>query len=94
MIRRLTTTARSAGIKMPLALLGVIAVALGIHAATSAGAPSVATPTITSKPASRTSETSATFAFSGGSGVTYQCSLDAAVFGTCTSHACSFFRWM
>jgi hypothetical protein len=85
MISRLTTTARSAGMKMPLALLGVIAVALGIHAATSAGAPSVATPTITSKPANRTSETSATFTFSGGSGVTYQCSLDAAVFSTCAS---------
>jgi hypothetical protein len=85
MIRRLTTTAKSAGMKMPLALLGVIAVLLGIYAATSAGAPSVATPTITSKPASRTSETSATFAFSGGSGVTYQCSLDAAVFSTCAS---------
>jgi hypothetical protein len=85
MIRRLTTTAKSAGIKMPLALLGVVAVALGVHAATSVGAPSVATPTITAKPASRTSETSATFAFSGASGVTYQCSLDAATFSACTS---------
>ena len=85
MIRRLTRTAKSAGIKMPLALLGVIAVALGVHAATSAGAPSVAPPTITAKPASRTSETSATFAFSGASGVTYQCSLDTATFSACTS---------
>jgi hypothetical protein len=85
MISRLTTTAKSAGIKMPLALLGVIAVALSVHAATSAGAPSVATPTITSKPASRTSQTSATFAFSGGSGVTYQCALDGAGFSSCTS---------
>jgi hypothetical protein len=85
MISRLTSTAKSAGIKMPLALLGVIAVALSIHAATSAGAPSVATPTITSKPASRTSQTSATFAFSGGSAVTYQCSLDGAAFSSCTS---------
>jgi hypothetical protein len=70
---------------MPLALLGVIAVALSVHAATSAGAPSVATPTITSKPASRTSQTSATFAFSGRSGVTYQCALDGAGFSSCTS---------
>jgi hypothetical protein len=85
MISRLTTTAKSAGIKMPLALLGVIAVALSIHAATSAGAPSVATPTITSKPASRTSQTSATFAFSGGSAVTYQCTVDGAAFSSCTS---------
>ncbi|MEN3282787.1 MAG: large repetitive protein [Solirubrobacteraceae bacterium] len=85
MIRRLTTTAKSAGINMPLALLGVIAVAFAVHAATSAGAASVATPTITAKPASRTSETSATFAFSGGSGVTYQCSLDSAAFSACTS---------
>jgi len=86
MINRLTTTAKSAGIKLPLALLGVIAVVLGVVAATSAGAPAVSAPTITSKPAARTSETSATFAFSGGgSGVTYQCSIDGSAFGACTS---------
>jgi large repetitive protein len=85
MISRLTTTAKSAGLRMPLALLGVLAVAFGVHAATSAGAPSVATPTITAKPANPTNETSATFAFSGGSGVTYQCSLDGATFTPCTS---------
>jgi hypothetical protein len=85
MISRLTTTAKSAGMKMPLALLGVIAVALGVHAAASVGAPSVATPTVTAKPASRTNDTSATFAFSAGSGVTYQCALDAAAFSGCTS---------
>jgi hypothetical protein len=84
-IRRLTTTAKSAGIKMPLALLGVLAVAFGIHAATSAGAPKVPTPTITSKPDSRTSATSATFAFSSGSGVTYDCALDGASFSACVS---------
>jgi len=84
-IRRLTTTARSASTRMLLALLGAVAVGLSIHAATSAGAPSVATPTITSKPASRTSQTSATFAFSGGSGVTYECALDGAGFSSCTS---------
>jgi hypothetical protein len=86
MIHRLTTTAKSAGMKLPLALLGVLAVVTGIVAATSAGATSVAAPTITAKPASRTNETTATFAFSGGgSGVTYQCSLDGAVFAACTS---------
>jgi hypothetical protein len=86
MIRRLTTTAKSAGLKMPLALLGVLAVVAGVIAATSAGATSLSAPTITAKPASRTNETSATFAFSGGgSGVTYQCSLDGAAFSACTS---------
>ncbi|HEX7298604.1 MAG TPA: Ig-like domain-containing protein [Solirubrobacteraceae bacterium] len=85
MIHHLTTTAKSAGLKLPLALLGVLAVAFGIHVATSAGAPKVATPTITSKPATPTSETSATFAFSSGSGVTYECSRDGAAFSACAS---------
>jgi hypothetical protein len=71
--------------KMPLALLGVLAVVFGVAAATSAGAPKVATPTITSKPAARTTETSATFVFSSGSGVTYECSLDGASFSACPS---------
>jgi Bacterial Ig-like domain len=86
MIRTLTTTAKSAGIKLPLTLLGVIAVVLGVVAATSLGAPAVSAPTIGSKPAGRTSEISATFTFSGGgSGVTYQCSLDGAAFAACAS---------
>jgi hypothetical protein len=85
MIRRLTTTAKSAGAKMLLTLLGVLAVTFGIYAATSAGHATVAPPTITSKPANRTNETSATFAFSSGSGLTYQCSLDGAIFSTCAS---------
>jgi large repetitive protein len=85
MIRRLTETAKSAGAKMLLTLLGVLAVAFGIHAATSAGQATVATPNITAKPANRTSETSATFAFSSGSGLTYQCALDGATFSTCAS---------
>jgi hypothetical protein len=85
MIRRLTTTAKSARVKMPLALLGVLAVVFGVDAATSAGAPKVATPTITAKPDSRTSSTSATFAFSSGSGVTSECSLDGASFSACVS---------
>lgn len=85
MIRRLTATAKSAGAKMLLTLLGVLAVTFGIYSATSAGHAQVATPTITSKPTNRTSETAATFAFSSGSGVTYQCSLDGANFGTCAS---------
>jgi hypothetical protein len=71
--------------RMLLALLGVLAVAFGIHAAASAGAPKVATPTITSKPANRTNETSATFAFTSGSGATYDCSLDGVVFSACAS---------
>jgi large repetitive protein len=85
MIRGLTKTAKSAGAKTLLALLGVLAVTFGIYAATSAGAPKVATPTITAKPASPTNATSATFAFSSGSGLTYECSLDGAVFTACTS---------
>jgi hypothetical protein len=85
MIRRLTKTAKSAGAKMVLTLLGVLAVTFGIYAATSAGHAQVATPTITSKPANRTNETSAKFAFSTGSGLTYQCSLDGASFSACSS---------
>jgi hypothetical protein len=90
MSSRLTTTAKSARVWIPLALLGVLAVVFGVHAATSAGAPSVPAPTITAAPANPTNETSATFRFSSGlltplTGLTYQCSLDGSVFATCTS---------
>ena len=85
MIRRLTTAVQRPSVRMTLALLAVVGVVLGLVVAASAGAPGVPAPTITSKPPGRTNATSATFAFSGASGLTFQCAMDGAAFATCTS---------
>ena len=59
-------------------------VAFGLAAA-AASKPTVAAPTITSTPANPAASTSATLRFTGPSGATFQCLLDAATFATCVS---------
>lgn len=72
-------------------VITVLAVALALAAvgtATNAllvAAKTVAPPTITAKPAVATTSTSASFSFTGSSGVTFQCSLDSATFTACAS---------
>ncbi len=71
-----------------LAFLGALLACLGAFAymATKAqSAPKIAAPTITSGPATTTNATSASFAFTGPSGATFQCRLDSAAFAACTS---------
>lgn len=83
----MTGTARSAGTRRSLTLLGaLILLALAGWAAVASGGPSVATPRITSGPADATSGASATFAFTAGArGDTTECSLDRAAYAACTS---------
>jgi large repetitive protein len=70
-------------------LLGVllaVAAAVTVAVTGALAAPTVAPPTITGSPANPTASTSAPFTFTGApSGGSYQCSLDAAAFATCTS---------
>ena len=61
-------------------LVGVLLVATGAFAA-----PAPPAPTITGQPANPTTQTSATFAFTGQSGVMFQCKLDSGAFAACTS---------
>jgi hypothetical protein len=82
----LSKTAKSVSRRRLPALLGALAcLALAGGLTTAVGKPAVATPTITSAPASFTNQTSATFAFKANGGVTFQCSLDAAAFVACAS---------
>ncbi|HTL24277.1 MAG TPA: hypothetical protein VL281_09630 [Mycobacteriales bacterium] len=79
MISRLTTTAKSAGAWMPLALLGVIALS-GWAAWTAFAAPSgPPTPTIASAPANPTTATSATFTYTSSGATGFICKLDTAL---------------
>jgi hypothetical protein len=64
-------------------LIGIAVVVFGLQAW--AAQPSIAAPTITSKPADPTSSTSATFAFTGPIEATFQCQLDAFAMAACTS---------
>jgi hypothetical protein len=82
MISRLTTTAKSAGAWMPLALLGVLA--LGSWTAWTAFAAPTGppTPTIGSKPANPTNSSTATFTYTSAGATNYQCKLDSALIFT------------
>ena len=76
----MTTTATAIG--------GFTLVALGVGTAVSfatSASQTVAAPVLTTKPASSTTSTAATFAWTGPSGATYQCSLDNASFAACTT---------
>lgn len=83
----LSKTAKSATAKRPLTLLGaflMVAAVVGV-AWVAVAAPAVKEPTITAGPSGATTQTSASFSFSGTAGVTFQCSLDGVAFATCTS---------
>lgn len=69
-------------IVVALVLLGLSA---GVYAVIAASKSTLAVPTISTRPANPTSATSATFAFTGPRGSTFQCRLDATVFAACTS---------
>ncbi len=71
-----------------LAFLGALLACLGAFgylAVTAVSKPVLAAPTITSGPAAATSATTANLAFTGPSGATFQCRLDAAAFAACAS---------
>ncbi|MGB2711421.1 MAG: hypothetical protein WBC33_07875 [Conexibacter sp.] len=83
----LSKATKSATAKRPLTLLAVSAVlaAVGGIAYVAVAAPPVPAPSITAGPTGTTSQTSASFAFKGSNGLTFQCSLDGAAFAACTS---------
>lgn len=83
----ITRTAKSATAKRSLTLLGVLAVFALIagYAVAAPRGPVVEAPTITSGPSGATRATSASFAFSGTRGVTFECALDGVRFAACTS---------
>jgi hypothetical protein len=81
-----TRTAKSARTKRSLTLLGVlIFLALAALGGYALAAPRGPQPTITSGPSGATSANSATFAFRGASGDSFECSLDGAAFAACRS---------
>ncbi len=68
------------------AALGAVVLAALLGGATIAlGAPAPATPAITATPPNPSASTSASFAFTGESGSTFECRLDAAAYAPCTS---------
>jgi hypothetical protein len=81
-----TRTAKSAGRRKRLTLLGVlIFLVLAAIAGYAIAAPRGPTPTIASGPSGVTTATSARFTFNGARGDTFDCSLDGAAFVACTS---------
>jgi hypothetical protein len=67
------------------ALGAVVLAALFGAAAIALAAPAPATPTITGAPQNPTSSTSASFTFTGETGSTFECKLDASAYASCTS---------
>jgi len=71
-----------------LSIIGVllaVAVATGGTGIQLAAKTTLAVPTITAKPANPAASTTAAFSFTGPTGATFQCQLDATAFATCTS---------
>jgi hypothetical protein len=77
-------TARRAT-KTLVTLLGVLVLGGVVVGGIAVAAAAPATPTITSGPPSPTTSTSATFTFTGESGASFECKLDAAAYAACSS---------
>ncbi len=76
----------SARAKRPLTLLGVLAILAAVGGiAYAARGPAVPAPTITSGPTGSSRQTSASFAFTGAAGLTFECKLDGGAYAACTS---------
>ena len=86
-LRTLAPSTRPArrAVRAILVVLVSLGLSAGAYAAVAASKPALAVPTITTKPTSPTSAISASFAFTGPSGATFECRLDAAAFATCTT---------
>ncbi len=80
---RAVTTTRRRALVLVAALVAVVGLVTGATVAASKAG--LAAPTITSAPAANSGSTSATFAFSGPGGASFQCSLDNAAYTSCTS---------
>ena len=80
---RAVTTTRRRALVLVAALVAVVGLVTGATVAASKAG--LAAPTITSSPAANSGSTSATFAFSGPGGASFQCSLDNAAYTSCTS---------
>jgi hypothetical protein len=66
-------------------LLGALVLGGIVVGGLALAAPAPASPTISSGPSNPTTSTSATFTFTGESGATFQCKVDAAAYGACSS---------
>jgi hypothetical protein len=82
------------GLRRRSALIVLIlssALAVAAIAVAATNAPSVPAPTITSKPANPTNQTSASFTYTDSqAGVTFQCALDGAAFSSCASSGITY----
>jgi hypothetical protein len=79
------TTVRRVVLSIIGVLLAVAVASGGIGMQMAASKTSVAAPTFTSQPANPANSTTANFIFTGPTGATFQCKLDAAAFAVCTS---------
>lgn len=80
---RAVTTTRRRALVLVAALVAVVGLVTGATVAASKS--SLAAPTITAAPAANSGSASATFAFTGPGGASFQCSLDNAAYTSCTS---------